>query len=165
MFTKDDLDDYASMCADPEVMRYLGDGKAMSRTDTWRVIAMILGAWQLRGYGLWAVEDRVTRQFVGRVGFIHPEGWPGIELGWMLARPFWGRGLATEAGQVCLNYGFESFGFTRIISCIHPENHRSIAVAKRLGEKQEGTTEMFGKPALIYAIRKGALTAESSQAA
>lgn len=153
MFTKDDLDDYCIMCADPEVMRFMGEGRPLSRTDTWRHIAIFLGTWQLRGYGTWALEDKATRQFLGRVGYIHPEGWPGIELSWALARPFWGRGLATEAAQACLNYGFSTFGFTRVVSLIHPENHRSIAVAERLGEIKEGATEIFGKSALIYGIR------------
>jgi RimJ/RimL family protein N-acetyltransferase len=156
MFTKDDLEPYCAMGADPEVMRFVGEGKPLTRTDAWRHIAIFLGTWQLRGYGTWAVEDKASRQFLGRVGYIHPEGWPGIELGWALARPFWGRGLATEAARACLKHCFSSFGFTRVVSLIHPENRRSIAVAERLGESKEDLTEIFGKPALIYGIRNGA---------
>ena len=156
MFTSRDLNAYCSMCADTEVMRYVGEGRPLSRTDAWRHIAIFLGTWQLRGYGMWAVEDKVTGQFVGREGYLHPEGWPGIELAWALARPFWGLGLASEAARACLEHGFTSFGFTHVISLIHPENHRSIAVAERLGEKHEGSTEIFGKTALTYGIRRSA---------
>ncbi len=155
MFGNDDLDAYHAMCSDPDVMRFLGDGKPLSRTDAWRHIAIFLGTWQLRGYGMWAVEDKASGKLLGRVGYIHPEGWPGIELAWALARPFWGRGLATEAAQACLDYGFSSFGFTHVISLIHPDNCRSISVAERLGEDKEGATEIFGRPALVYGIRKG----------
>jgi RimJ/RimL family protein N-acetyltransferase len=153
MFGKDDVEPYWKMSSDPEVMRFLGDGKPLSRTDAWRHVAIFLGTWQLRGYGTWAVIDKDSGQFIGRVGYIHPEGWPGIELAWALARPFWGRGLATEAARTCLNHGFSVFGFANVISLIHPDNLRSIAIAERLGETKEGSTQIFGKPALIYGIR------------
>ena len=155
MFRNDDLDAYHTMCSDLDVMRFLGDGKPLSRTDAWRHIAIFLGTWQLRGYGMWAVEDKASGELLGRVGYIHPEGWPGIELAWALARPFWGRGLATEAARACLDFGFTSLGFSHVISLIHPDNRRSISVAERLGEGKEGATEILGKPALVYGIRKG----------
>jgi len=142
------------MCADPEVVRFLGDGKTLSRTDAWRHIAVFLGTWQLRGYGTWAVEEKVSGRFVGRVGYIHPEGWPGIELAWALSRPFWGRGLASEAARACLDHGFRSNGFDHVIHLIHPQNQRSIAVAEKLGAKRESSIEIFGKPALIYGSRR-----------
>jgi RimJ/RimL family protein N-acetyltransferase len=153
MFTQDDLDAYASICADAEVMRFVGEGKPLSRPDAWRHLAIFLGTWQLRGYGTLAVQDKASGQMIGRVGYIHPEGWPGIELSWTLARQFWGRGLATEAARSCLQHGFSKFGFTHVISLIHPENRRSISVAERLGECQEGSAEIFGKTALIYGIQ------------
>ena len=153
MFKNDDIDAYSAICADPEVTRYLGDGKTLSRTDAWRQMAAILGTWQLRGYGTWAVEEKASGQLIGRVGFIHPDGWPGIEIGWVLARTHWGRGLATEAAKTCLAHGFSAFGFTHVISLIHPENRRSIAVAERLGEVKEGSTELFGRRPLVYGIR------------
>lgn len=153
MFTKDDLDTYARICADAEVMRFVGEGKPISRTDAWRHIAIFLGTWQLRGYGVLAVQDKVSSQMIGRVGYIHPEGWPGVELSWTLARQFWGRGLAIEAARACLQHGFSKFGLTHVISLIHPENRRSISVAERLGESKEGSTEIFGKTSLIYGIR------------
>ncbi|HWY75115.1 MAG TPA: GNAT family N-acetyltransferase [Verrucomicrobiae bacterium] len=153
MFKKEDMDAYSAICADPEVTRYLGDGKTLSRTDAWRQMAAILGSWQLRGYGTWVVEEKATGQFIGRAGFIHPDGWPEIEIGWVLARSHWGRGLATEAARTCLAHGFSDFGLTHVISLIHPENRRSIAVAERLGEVLEGSTELFGHRPLVYGIR------------
>ena len=64
MFRTADFEAYAAICADPDVMRYLGDGKPLSKADAWRQIAMILGHWSLRGYGLWAVEERATGALV-----------------------------------------------------------------------------------------------------
>jgi RimJ/RimL family protein N-acetyltransferase len=152
MFREDDLDAYAAICADPEVMRYLGDGKTLGRSEAWRQMAMILGHWQLRGHGLWAVEERATGALVGRLGFFEPEGWPGFELGWMLRRASWGRGYATEGAERALAHAFTEMGRQRLISLIRPDNRASIRVAERLGERLEGRTTLFGQEALVYGI-------------
>jgi RimJ/RimL family protein N-acetyltransferase len=98
-FGESDWDAYAVMCADPEVMRHIGTGVVLTRDEAWRSIAGVLGHWQLRGYGMWALESKETGEFIGRVGFIDPPGWPGFELGWGLARAHWGRGYAIEAAR------------------------------------------------------------------
>src|SRR5713226_8257785 len=81
MWREDDFEAYAEICADPEVMRYLG-GKPLSRLDAWRNMAMMVGHWHLRGYGHWVVEEKASGKFIGRIGFLNAEGWPGFELGW-----------------------------------------------------------------------------------
>ena len=75
-FRDSDVEPYAAMCGDPEVMRYLGGRVVLSREDAWRQMAMLVGHWSLRGFGSWAVEERVTGNFVGRVGLHYPDGWP-----------------------------------------------------------------------------------------
>ena len=156
MFREDDLEPYAAMCADPEVMRYLGDGRPLTRSEAWRQMAMILGHWQLRGYGLWAVEERATGALIGRLGFFQPEGWPGFELGWMLRRASWGKGYATEGAARALAHGFTAMGRDRLISLIRPANRASIRVAERLGERLEDRVDLFGYEALVYAIDRAA---------
>jgi RimJ/RimL family protein N-acetyltransferase len=153
-FREDDLDAYAVICADPEVMRYLGDGKALGRGEAWRQIALILGHWQLRGYGLWAVEERATGALVGRIGFFQPEGWPGFELGWMLRRASWGQGYATEGAACALTHAFTAMRRDHVISLIRPANAPSIRVAERLGETLEAQTTLFGQDALIYGVHR-----------
>jgi RimJ/RimL family protein N-acetyltransferase len=151
-FREEDLDAYAAICADPEVMRYLGDGRALSRADAWRQMALIIGHWALRGYGLWAVEERATGVLVGRLGFFNPEGWPGFELGWMLRRASWGHGYATEGAGRALAHAFTDMGRDHLISLIRPDNRASIRVAERLGERLERRTDLFGQEALVYGI-------------
>ena len=150
-FAESDLDAYAAMCADPEVMRFLG-GETWDRMQTWRHIAATLGHWQLRGYGPWAVEEKASGTMVGRVGFINPEGWPGFELGWTLARPAWGHGFATEAAARALEHAFTEMGRDHVISLIHPDNKPSLAVAQRLGETFERTVELLGEEVGVYGI-------------
>lgn len=153
MFMESDLEPYREIFHHPEVCRWLGDGEPPDRMEIWRQLAAILGHWQLRGYGLFAVEEKATGALIGRIGYINPDGWPGLELGWTLAAHRWGQGFATEAAKACLNHGFTEYGFDHVISLIRPKNQRSIAVAERIGEKLEGETELLGHQVLVYGIR------------
>jgi RimJ/RimL family protein N-acetyltransferase len=142
-FADGDFDAYAAVHADPEVTRYL-TGNPLPRWEAWRSFAMFVGHWQLRGYGVWAVEEKATGAFAGRAGLHNPDGWPGPEVGWTFGRPFWGKGYATEAGRAAMNYAFDVLGWGHIISVIHPENIRSIRVAERLGMAYERDAEVNG---------------------
>jgi RimJ/RimL family protein N-acetyltransferase len=155
MFRDSDTDAYAEMMADPQVVRFLG-GKPLSRMEAWRSMAMIVGHWQLRGYGMWAVEERASGEMVGRVGCWRPEGWPGVEVGWTLRRAYWSRGFATEAARASLAYAFEKLNQTRVISLIAPENIASIRVAERLGERPGDDWEILGTKVVIYGIERDA---------
>jgi RimJ/RimL family protein N-acetyltransferase len=97
-------------------------------------MAMMIGHWGLRGYGMWAVERKGDGAMMGRAGLFYPEGWPAAEVGWMLGRAYWGHGYATEAARAALAYGFLTQGLERIVSVIHIDNRASQAVAQRLGE-------------------------------
>jgi len=154
MLRESDIDAYAEMCGDPETMRHIGDGQPLSRSMAWRNLAMMVGHWSLRGYGLWAAEERSSGAFVGRIGFWNPDGWPGFEIGWMLHRSYWGRGYATEGARAALEYGFTELREPQIISLIHPENLASIRVADRLGERLVGTEELIGRTSLVYRITR-----------
>jgi RimJ/RimL family protein N-acetyltransferase len=154
MLRPSDFDAYAEMCADPEIMRYLGDGRPLDRPLAWRNMAMLVGHWALRGYGHWAAEERASGEFVGRIGFWNPEGWPGFELGWTLRRSFWGRGYATEGARAALQFAFTRLEQPHVISLIQPENAPSIRVAQRLGESQHDAVEVMGKSALVYRITR-----------
>lgn len=149
-FCVDDLDALAAIGADLEVMEFLGP--PMSRRDAWRAMAMVLGHWDLRGYGSWAVEERATGQLLGRIGLYNPEGWPGLEVGWTLARAAWGRGYATEGARASLDYAFDTLGADHVISVIDPDNTRSLAVAERLGERYERMWDLDGNQVAIYGI-------------
>lgn len=156
MLREDDFEQYAAMMADPLVTRHLSDGRPLSRADAWRQMAMILGHWHLKGYGMWALEEAATGRLAGRVGFFNPEGWPGFELGWVLAREFWGRGYATEGARRALEYGFDVLGREHVISLIRPDNMPSVKVAERLGERHERSIDFFGGEALVYGVSREA---------
>jgi RimJ/RimL family protein N-acetyltransferase len=139
-FCAQDFDTFAGFMGDKEVMRYLGG--PMSRSDAWRSLASTVGHWTLRGYGTWAVERKSDRAFMGRVGMINPEGWPGLEIGWTLGKTYWGSGYATEAAACAMRYAFLTQPVGKLISCIDPDNEPSKAVARRLGETKGPRTEL-----------------------
>lgn len=151
-FRQSDLDAYLDMCTDPEVMRFIGDGQTLDRNQSWRNMAMVTGHWQLRGYGLWAVEERTTGAMIGRIGLWNPEGWPQMEVGWTLRRVYWGQGFATEAALAAIDYAVSVLKEQHLISLIKPGNQASIRVAERLGEELEGTIELNGETVLVYGM-------------
>lgn len=149
-FEPRDIDAYAEMMASPEVARYLADGRPLSRAEAWRQMAMFTGHWVLRGFGVWAVEERATGTLVGRIGCFEPEGWPGFEIAYTLAPHAWGRGYAREGASAALAYARDTLGRDEIISVIRPDNAASIRVATSLGATPAETVEFFGAPAVIY---------------
>jgi len=154
LFEERDVEAFAAMYADAETMRYIGEGKVLTRSETWRSIAMLLGHWMLRGYGMWAAELKDTGEVIGRIGCHNPEGWPGFELGWIIARPHWSRGYATEGARAALSHATGALARARVISLIRPENTASIRVAEKLGFRRDGVVELLGATALVYANRR-----------
>jgi RimJ/RimL family protein N-acetyltransferase len=149
-FKESDLEAYAEMMADPQVTRYLGDGRPLPRSEAWRQLAFLVGHWALRGFGVWAVEEREGGTLVGRIGCLEPEGWPGFEVAYTLARPFWGRGYAREGAQAALAFARDTLGREEIISIIRPANVASIRVAESLGAEHDRDVEFFGAPSRVY---------------
>jgi RimJ/RimL family protein N-acetyltransferase len=153
-FTPHDFEPFATIVSDPEVVRYVDDGAPISREECWRGMALFLGHWHLRGYGWWAVEERRSGEFLGRIGLYNPEGWPGIEIGWLLRRDVWGAGLATEGATAALNYAFDVVGVSHVISLIDPDNAASIRVARKIGERYERDLKHKDKAVVVYGTRQ-----------
>ena len=137
---EDDLDAWAAIAADAEAMRWVGSPEGMGREGAWRDMAYVVGHWELRGFGLWALEELDGGRLVGRVGLNQPEGWPGLEVGWLIARPRWGHGYAPEAARRAMRWASEELGADHVISLIGDDNERSERVARKLGMSMEGRT-------------------------
>lgn len=134
-----DIDDIAALYSDEDVARYITlDAKAQDRSYSWRMMATFQGHWDFRGYGMWALEEKATGRCVGWCGHWYPEGWPSPEIGWTLAKPYWGKGLAIEAARRALASARDDLKWAKVIHVINPANARSIAVAKKLGSKRVG---------------------------
>lgn len=154
-WTGADIPAYTSMAADPDMSRYTGS--PASEGAVWRMFAFQIGHWALNGYGMWLAHDRVTGEFVGRMGLYEEHGWPGLEVAWTVRRDLWGQGYATEGAAAAAEYAFTVLNRDRLISIIHPENAASIRVAEKLGAHlAKGPVDRGGQPRNIYALDRSA---------
>lgn len=150
-----DLDDLFALYSDPEVRRYIPEG-TLSYEETKEELA-----WFLDGHpahpelGLWATIDKATGQFIGRCGLLPwtIDGRHEVEVAYMLSRAYWGQGLATEAAQAIMDYGFQELRLPRLICLVDAENLASIRVATKIGMtfEREGSDEKG--PFLLYSKR------------
>lgn len=132
---EDDLEPFAAINADPVAMEHFPETLRRGQSD--ELVEKIEAGFEANGFGLWAVEVRVTGEFVGFTGLDVPgfeaHFTPAVEVGWRLARSAWGNGYATEAARGALAFGFEELGLKEIVSFTTPANRRSRAVMERLG--------------------------------
>jgi RimJ/RimL family protein N-acetyltransferase len=129
-----DREPFAALNADPVVMEHFPG--PMSREASDAFVDRIEVQWNSNGWGLWAIEVPDVAPFIGYVGLwpadYLPHG-PRVEVGWRLARHYWGHGYATEAASRAVAVGFEEVGLDEIVSFTVPQNRRSRAVMERIG--------------------------------
>jgi RimJ/RimL family protein N-acetyltransferase len=129
----EDLDAWAEFAADAELMRFIGG--AQNRHGAWRQLLGVAGSWALQGFGMFSVIEKAGGRWLGRIGPIRHEDWPGTEIGWGLTRRAWGHGYATEAAVATMDFAADILGWAEIVHCIDPANAPSQAVARRLGSR------------------------------
>lgn len=127
----EDFEAWAACTSDSQMMTFIGGPQ--SRPIAWRAFMTMAGSWSLHGFAMFSVIERSSGRWVGRVGPWRPEGWPGNEIGWGLAREAEGKGYAYEAAVAATDWAFATLGWSDVIHCIDPANKRSEALALRLG--------------------------------
>ncbi len=151
-----DIAAFAEMSADPAVMEYL------LPLPGW--VARKRAHWQEHGFGQWVVEIPGEPAFIGVVGLetvsyqahftpAQAHFTPAVEVAWRLAQAYWGRGYATEAARVALDYGFEQLGLAEIVALTVPANQRSRRVMERLGMTRSAEDD-FDHPRLSEGLLK-----------
>ena len=131
--TASDIDDLFEVYGDADAMRFVGDGEPLNREGCAEWVEVTRRNYATRGYGMAALVLRETGEVVGFCGLVHPGGQPEAELKYALKRTFWGQGLATEAARGMLDYGRVTFGLTKVIATIYPENRASERVLTKAG--------------------------------
>jgi ribosomal-protein-alanine N-acetyltransferase len=126
-----DREPFAALNADPEVMEHFPG--VMSRDESDAFVDAMEAHWSERGYGRWAIEVPGEAELIGFVGLAVPSFMPVDEIGWRLARRFWGRGYATEAARAVLADAFDRLGMKGVVSFTVSANVRSTRVMERLG--------------------------------
>jgi RimJ/RimL family protein N-acetyltransferase len=132
----EDFDAWAQNMADEEAARYIGGYQP--RAAAWRNFLVMVGAWQMQGFAMFSVIEKATGRWIGRLGPWQPEGWPGTEVGWGLAREAWGKGYAQEGAAASMDWAFDRLGWTDVIHSIDRSNAPSQALARRLGSVNRG---------------------------
>jgi len=160
--TADDLDELFKLYGDPEIRKYFPEG-VLTRAGAQEELG-----WHMDTYlehpqlGLWATIHKETEKFIGRCGLLPWEidGVREIEIAYLIDKAFWNQGLATEAAQGLLKYGFENLNLSRMICLMHPENIASQRVAEKIGMKLEREVNGVAAdnfPTLLYSINKVSL--------
>ena len=162
----EDIEALAPMYADPEVMRYLGAGRTLSREETERSVQRAIDAWAVDGFGLFTTVRKEDGVVIGRVGLIlwNPETWQTVqadaegptelEVGYTIGRPFWGKGYATEAAAAARDFAWERFGGRRLIALIIRGNDASENVARKLGFEYERDIKFGRRNAQLFALER-----------
>jgi len=158
-FARDDLDEFASINGDADVMRYIGDGKPQTRAQTELRLETILDHWAQHGFGLWALVDKASNALIGFCGLQYLDNTAEIEIGYRLAKQFWGLGYATEAAAATLRYAFEVLGLDRIVAVVQPENFASQSVIEKIGLRYVKEARFYNSDVEYYAITRSELEA------
>lgn len=152
-----DRDAYARLCSDAEVMRYIGSGVTLDRTQAEEQLTNFVAHWREHGFGLRAAVERDSDEIIGFVG-VARAGQPGVrpgdvEIGWRLLRDRWGRGYATEGAQAVRDHAFAQLRLARLVAFVRPANDASIGVMRKLGMRLEKETLCsYGMPMRIYVV-------------
>lgn len=151
-FTPNDLDDLSRLYSNPDLMRYIGKGiKTKNETET--ALSSILKHYQ-HGFGMWAVISKDNDKLIGRCGLCFLDNTSEVELGYLLDQSYWCKGLATEASQASLKYGFEVVKLDRIVAIAQPKNLASRRVMEKVGMKYEKDAYFYNKDVVYYAISR-----------
>jgi RimJ/RimL family protein N-acetyltransferase len=159
-----DLDALARMFTDPDVMRYVAWGRPFTAAETAEFVERMIARFEVDGLGQFAVVRRADGAVMGRAGLLPLDRatWRSgflrdlgeraeIEIGWTLARDYWGRGYATEAAVLVRDWAWEVLRLSRLVSIIQHGNDRSVRLAERLGGRREQEiTTSFGKHASLF---------------
>ncbi|MFJ3765871.1 GNAT family N-acetyltransferase [Streptomyces sp. NPDC090082] len=154
----DDLVPMAEINADPEVMRWIGDGSVRDLDETADAIERYEEERDEEGFGLFAVELLGSGELIGFAGLsvpdFLPEVLPAVEIGWRLGRPYWGQGYASEAAHAVLEFALQDRGLDRVIAIAHTGNRASENVMRKLGmvPDRETSHPVLGLPLRVHAI-------------
>jgi ribosomal-protein-alanine N-acetyltransferase len=151
-FTLDDVDALYQILQVPGVLDYFPNSDSPDLNRVRKLIQRQLDHWQEHGYGWWAVVPNSDNQLIGWSGLQYLPETDEIEISYLLSKPFWGKGLATESAQAGLHFGFNTLGLETIVGIVHPEHIASQRVLEKIGLQFVRQAEYFGMQCYQYSI-------------
>jgi RimJ/RimL family protein N-acetyltransferase len=137
---------------DPDVMRFTTTGPDRSVEQTKARLAKYQEHQSVHGFSKWIILDRATGSAIGDSGLLNLEEYRRIDLGYRFAKPYWGKGLATEAATAWVRAAFGDFDIERLTAFVHPENVASIRVLDKLGFRTEGRETIMGMDSIVFSL-------------
>jgi RimJ/RimL family protein N-acetyltransferase len=150
--TADDLDHFAGLYADPDVMRFIGTRGPLTRDQSRERLDFMVDHWRWHGFGMWAVLLKADGAFAGRCGLRFMDHTTEIELGYTLRKEYWGQGIATEASRAVVRHAFEVMKIGRLVAIADPENAASVNVMKKLGLTFERAGRFYQSDCVLYSM-------------
>jgi RimJ/RimL family protein N-acetyltransferase len=152
LFTPEDLDEFFLIRSDPEVMRFI-TGTPATREQSEAALTKHLKRWEEHGFGHWAVRFKKNPTLLlGWCGLDFLDTTSEIEVGYGLARNYWGLGIATEAAEASLKFGLEQLQLDRIVGVAYPQNIPSRRVMEKLGMTRVKNGFYYGAEMAYYQI-------------
>jgi RimJ/RimL family protein N-acetyltransferase len=163
-YERDDLDRLDRLNSNAEVMRYIGDGSLRTREQTRAAIGRTQRIYDLfPGLGFWIAEEKPRNKFVGVFALIYIPKTVEVEVGYRLAKPAWGRGLATEGARALVRYGLLELGLDRVVGLTHPANDPSKRVLMKAGLEPRGMGHYYDKELCYFVAEQSRLVPTAAQ--
>jgi ribosomal-protein-alanine N-acetyltransferase len=152
-FEEGDVELLFALDSDPDVMRYISDGKTSTREHIEQAIPRLCAYYEKHpGFGIWVAELKESREFIGWACLKHLDQSELIEVGYRLKKDFWNQGYATEAAEALIQYGFGERGLDKIVAITNPDNKASQRVLEKCGLTRNGSGIYYGCHCLLFEI-------------
>jgi ribosomal-protein-alanine N-acetyltransferase len=149
-FVDDDAEPLFRILSEPGVLRYFPSSKPPPLERVKKIIEGHKRHWSENGFGWWAAADRTDDRLIGWCGLGLLEETDEIEIKYLFGPSHWGRGIATEAASVCIDYAFREAALEEIIGLTHVENIASQRVLEKIGLTFRNQAEYFGMTCFRY---------------
>jgi len=160
-FAEQDVDALHRVLSDPQVHQYFPRTEPPSREQVEKIIARQLAHWQEHGCGWWAAVSCESQELIGWCGLQFLPEFGETEVAYLLSRPYWGKGLATEAAWAAAQFGFQTLGLQRLVAIAHVENAASQRVIEKLGMSFVEQLHLWGIECYRYSLPRAAFVASN----
>lgn len=157
-FTPKDVDELFRIYSNPELFKYMMNEVSPEKLILWEqtrtIVDCLIENWQKHRFGVWAVVYKNNQKLIGHCGFKFLENTREVQIGYLLLKSYWGKGLATEAGSAALKYGFENAKFERVVAIARHDNIASRRVMEKLGMRYEKDAYYYYNHVAYYSITR-----------
>lgn len=151
-FLHSDIKALSEIYSNAEIMKYMGRGGPLNAEQTLKMINYWQSEYKNYGYGFWAMINKEDEKLIGHCGFSFIKEAGETEIAYLLDKPYWGKGFATEISKKTLEYGFDKFNFKKVIALVYPDNKQSIRVIEKMGMSFEREGIFFERKLYMYSV-------------